>query len=128
MNPAFGLGELNKIQLGANGTYFMVDLTFRMRSIAALASIFWEYMMYAATIVALRPELHNKSESRPRLVKYMRGPRTRSGLAVDENASTLVKLSLYECYRGDQILKHVSFLYIVQGDLVSGEGLQSPGH
>jgi hypothetical protein len=73
MNPAFGLGELNKVQLGDNGTYFMVDLTFRMRSIAALASTFWEYMMYAATIVALRPELHNKSESRPRLVTYMRG-------------------------------------------------------
>jgi len=56
---------------------------------------------------------------------------TRSGLAVDENAPTLIELSLYECYRGDQMLKHVSFLYIVQGDLVSGEGLrdgESPPH
>jgi len=35
MNPALGLGELNENQLGASGTYFMVDLTFRMRSIAA---------------------------------------------------------------------------------------------
>ncbi len=54
--------------------------------------------------------------------------RTRSGLAVDENAPTLIELSLYECYRGDQMLKHVSFLYIVQGDLVSDEGLRSPSH
>jgi hypothetical protein len=61
MNPAFGLGEFNGNQLGANGTYFMVDLTFRMRSIAVLASTFWEYMMYAATTVALRPGMHNKS-------------------------------------------------------------------
>lgn len=66
MNPALGLCELNKNQLGANGTYFMVDLTFRMRSIAALASTFWEYMRYAAATVALRPGLHN--ESRPRIV------------------------------------------------------------
>ena len=64
MNPAFGLGELNKVQLGASGTYFTVGLTFRMRSIAALASTFWEYMMYAAAIVALRPELHNKRRTR----------------------------------------------------------------
>jgi hypothetical protein len=71
MNPAFGLGELNENQLGANGTYFMVDLTFRMRSIAVLTSTFWEYMRYAAAIVALRPGLHNKS--RPRIVAYMRG-------------------------------------------------------
>jgi hypothetical protein len=126
MNPAFGLGELNKNQLGANGTYFTAGLTFRMRSIAALASTFREYMRYAAAIVALRPGLHNKS--RPRIVKYMRGPRTRSGLAVDENAPTLIDFSLYECYRGDQMLKHVSFLHIVQGDLVSDDGLRSPEH
>jgi hypothetical protein len=125
MNPAFGLGELNKNQLGASGTYFTVDLTFRMRSIAALASTFWEYMRYAAAIVALRPGSHNKS--RQRIVKYAR-IRTRPGLAVDENAPTLIDLSLYECYRGDQMLKHVSFLYIVQGDLVSDEGLRSPEH
>ena len=54
--------------------------------------------------------------------------RTRSGLAVDENAPTLIELSLYECYRRDQMLKHVSFLYIVQGYLVSDEGLRSPGN
>jgi hypothetical protein len=54
--------------------------------------------------------------------------RTRSGLAVDENAPTLIELSLYECYRGDQMLKDVSLLYIVQGDLVSDEGLRSPRH
>lgn len=53
---------------------------------------------------------------------------TRSGLAVDENAPTLIDFSLHECYRGDQVLKHVSFLYIVQGDLVSDEGLRSPEH
>jgi hypothetical protein len=68
MNPTFGLGELNKNKLGANGTYFIVDLAFRMRFIAVSASTFWEYMRYAAAIVALRPGLHNKS--RPR---YMRG-------------------------------------------------------
>jgi hypothetical protein len=47
---------------------------------------------------------------------------------VNENAPALIEFSLYECYRGDQMLKHVSFLYIVQGDLVSGEGLRSPEH
>jgi hypothetical protein len=47
---------------------------------------------------------------------------------MDENAPTLIELSLYERYRGDQMLKHVSFLYIVQRDLVSDEGLRSPGH
>lgn len=68
MNPAFGLVELNENKLGANGTYFIVDLAFRMRSIAVPASTFWEYMRYAAAIVALRPGSHNKSRSR-----YMRG-------------------------------------------------------
>jgi hypothetical protein len=71
MNPALGLGELNKNQLGANGTYFTVDLTFRMRSIAVLASTSWEYMRYAAATVALRPGLYYKS--RPTIVTYMRG-------------------------------------------------------
>ncbi len=60
MNPTFGLGEMNENQLGTNGTYFMLGLTFRMRSIAVLGSTFWEYMIYAAATVALRPALHNK--------------------------------------------------------------------
>lgn len=104
----------------------MVDLTFRMRSIAVLASTFWEYMMYAATTVALRPGSHDKSRSR--IINTYAGTRTRPGLAVDENAPALIELSLYECYRGNQMLKHVSFLYIVQGDLVSDEGLRSLEH
>jgi len=58
MNPAFGLGELNKKQLRVNGTYFMLGLTFRMRSNAVLASAFWVYIRYAAAIVALRPAMH----------------------------------------------------------------------
>jgi hypothetical protein len=69
MNPAFGLRELNKNQLGANGTYLMLDLTLRMRSIAVLVSTFWEYMMYAAATVALRPAMHSKL--RPRVVAYV---------------------------------------------------------
>lgn len=64
INPAFGLGGLNKDQLGADGTYFMLGLTFRMRSIAVLASTFCEYMMYAAATVALRPAMHDESLSR----------------------------------------------------------------
>lgn len=71
MNPAFGLGQLNKDQLGANETYLMLDLTFRIRSIAVLASTFWEYMIYAAAIVALRPAMHNKLW--PRIVTYICG-------------------------------------------------------
>jgi len=78
-------------------------------------------MRYAAAIVALRPGIHNKS--RPKNSHIYARTRTRSGLAVDENAPTLIELSLYECYRRDQMLKHVSFHYIVQGDLVSDEGL-----
>ncbi len=70
MNPAFGLGELNKNQPGANGTYLMPGLTFRMRSIAVLVSTFWEYMMYAAATVALRPATH---EFQPRIATCMRG-------------------------------------------------------
>lgn len=42
----------------------MVDLTFRMRSIAVLASTFWEYMRYAAATVALRPGLNNKPRTK----------------------------------------------------------------
>ena len=123
MNPAFGLDKLNKDQLGANGTYFILDLTFRMRSIAVPVSTFWEYMMYAATTVALRPARHSKL--RPRKVTYMR-TRTRSGLTVYKNAPSLVELSLDERYRGDQMLEHVSIHHIVQGNLVPEEGLQSP--
>ena len=73
MNPAFGLGELNKDQLGANGTYSMLGLTFRIRSIAVLVSTFWEYMTYAAATVALRPAQHNKLQPRIVTYTYMRG-------------------------------------------------------
>lgn len=38
-----------------NRTYLIVGLTFRMVSIAVLASRLCEYMMYAAATVALRP-------------------------------------------------------------------------
>lgn len=38
-----------------NRTYLTLGLTFRMRSIAVLASKLCEYMMYAAATVALRP-------------------------------------------------------------------------
>ncbi len=58
---------------------------------------------------------------------YARTP-TRSGLAVDKNAPTLIEVSLYECYRGDQMLEYVSFLHIIQRNLVSGEILRSPEH
>ena len=52
--------------------------------------------------------------------------RTRSGLAVDKNAPALVKFSFYKCYRGNQMLEHVRFLHVVQGNLVPNEGLRSP--
>jgi hypothetical protein len=69
MNPAFGLGELNKDQLGANRTYSILGLTFRIRPIAVLVSTFWEYIMYAAMTVALRPARYNVL--RPRIVTYI---------------------------------------------------------
>jgi hypothetical protein len=50
---------------------------------------------------------------------------TRSSLTVYKDTPALVKLSLYEGYRGDQMLKHVSVLHVVQGNLVPDECLQS---
>ena len=55
---------------------------------------------------------------------YARVP-TCSSLTVYKNIAALVNFCLYERYRGDQMLEHVSFLHIVQGNLVPGEGLQS---
>lgn len=40
----------------------------------------------------------------------------------------LVDLGLYEGYRGDQMLEHVSVLHVVQRNLVPDEGLQSMQH
>ena len=53
---------------------------------------------------------------------YARVP-TCSSLTVYKNIPALVNFCLYERYRGDQMLEHVSFLHIVQGNLVPGEGL-----
>jgi len=50
---------------------------------------------------------------------------TRSGLAVDKNIPALVDFSLYERYRGDQMLEYVSLLHVVQGYLLTDEGLWS---
>ena len=40
----------------------------------------------------------------------------------------LVDLGLYEGYRGDQMLEHVSVLHVIQRNLVPDEGLQSMQH
>jgi len=53
---------------------------------------------------------------------YMRIP-TRSGLAVHKNIPALVDFSLYERYRRDQMLEYVSVLHVVQGNLLTDEGL-----
>ena len=53
---------------------------------------------------------------------YARIP-TRSGLTVHKNIPALVDLSLYERYRRDQMLEYVSVLHVVQGNLMTDEGL-----
>lgn len=68
-------------------------------------------MMYAATTAALRPALLNKFTTKNSQICAR--TRTRSGLTVDKNAPALIKLGLYERYRGDQMLEHVSFLHVV---------------
>jgi len=50
---------------------------------------------------------------------------TRSGLAVHKNIPALVDFTLYERYRGNQMLEYVSFLHVVQGNLPTDEGLWS---
>jgi hypothetical protein len=48
---------------------------------------------------------------------------TRSGLTVDKNIPALIEFSLYERYRGDQMLEYVSVLHVIQGNLLTDEGL-----
>lgn len=40
-----------------------------------------------------------------------------------QNIPALVDFSLYERYRGDQMLEYVSVLHVVQGNLLTDEGL-----
>jgi hypothetical protein len=47
---------------------------------------------------------------------------------VYKDIPALINLGLYEGYRRDQMLEHVSVLHVVQRDLVPDEGLQSMQH
>ena len=65
MNPVFGLGKvvIDQLEKRMNKAYLTVGRTFRTRSIAVLASRCWEYMIYAAAIVALRPVIYESQRN-----------------------------------------------------------------
>jgi hypothetical protein len=93
-----------------------------MRSIAVLASRLCEYMIYAAATVALRPVV---CDSQRNMGAYYMCRPTRPGLTMNKNRPVLVELGLYKGDRRDEVLEHISFFHVIQGNLMSNESLPS---
>lgn len=91
-----------------------------MSARAASVSKWREYMRYAATIAALRPE----GAMRNGIGRIGSGSyRTHSRLTVDKNAMALVELGLNERDTCDEVVQDVLFLGVVDFYVFVGEGL-----